>query len=63
MKEGAFRSDRSGAPYSLERFINRDKTDFYSARSIINGLVPSQAHAIAGYARHYLDAIKNSCME
>jgi len=39
----------------LPKYINDDKTDFYNARKIVNGL--DQASTIQGYAGRYLNAL------
>ena len=44
---------------ALEDFINDEGTDFYHARSIVNGDMGTNGRRIAGYAQGYLTALEN----
>jgi len=44
---------------ALEDFINDEGTDFYHARSIVNGDMSTNGRRIAGYAQGYLTALEN----
>ena len=62
MQKGLFRW-KWNTRYSLDHFINSDKTDFYNARSIINGM-SSAPSKYQSYAKGYLANLeKNQNLE
>lgn len=58
-QEGLFRRDRQGRRYTLDRFINANRTDFFNARNIING-GNDKAGQIAGTASTFFDILSGS---
>jgi hypothetical protein len=44
---------------SLGQYVNQTPPDFYDARAVVNGIVPSVATAIAGYANTFLTVLQN----
>lgn len=49
MRDGTFR-----AGHKLSRYISSDRQDFYNARLIINGMIPTEANKVKTEAQQYL---------
>jgi hypothetical protein len=60
MVAGTFRSDRHHNPYTLDRFINSKRIDFFNAREIWNGDKNKYGRQIANQAELYYRALLTS---
>jgi RHS repeat-associated protein len=60
MVAGTFRSDRHHNPYTLDRFINSKRIDFFNAREIWNGDKNKNGRQIANQAELYYRALLTS---
>ncbi|MBU0653733.1 MAG: hypothetical protein KJ914_01220 [Gammaproteobacteria bacterium] len=59
MIRGTINSDPSGSPYNLERYFNKENSDWYGARRIGNAQL-DRATQIADYARAFYFALEQS---